>query len=424
MALEPFGSSVPFAEPPDLQGQLSPYYGEAHRRWRRQCRDFVEQELMPHVDEWEEAGDFPAEELRLKAYALGIYGAMWPAELGGTPPAGSEGDWHGSWAATKVDPFFELIMMDELARCASGGLITGLFGGVGIGLPPVIVYGSPELRERVARSTIMGRTTCCLCITEPTGGSDVAGVRTTAVRDGDAWVVSGSKKWISGAMKADFFTVLCRTDPTASGARGMSLLLVERDMPGIRMHRMKTQGWWLSQTTFVEFDAVRVPSTNLIGMQGAGFLYTMVNFNHERFMMVAQMVRSSRVCLEEAVNFARRRMTFGKRLADHQTIRHKVAEMARRIEGTHRVLENYCYQVKCGLPEDRLGASIAMLKVDASRMLEFCAREASQILGGVSYTRGGSGGRVERIYREVRVMAIGGGSEEVMMDLAMRQAKL
>lgn len=416
--LELFGSTVPFAEPPDLQGQYSPFYGPAHRRWRKQCRDFVERELLPHVEEWEEAGGFQTEELREKAYAAGIYGALWPAEYGGTPPEGSLGSWQG------VDPFFDFILNDELARCGSGGVLAALFGGSGIGLPPVLAHGSDELKEKVAREVIAGRKTTCLCITEPGGGSDVAAVRTTAKREEDCWVINGSKKWITGGMSADFFTVLCRTDTSSAGYGGMSLVVVEKGMPGLKLTRMRTQGWWSSQTTFVEFDDVRVPLGNLIGMEGMGFLYTMVNFNHERFLMCVQMLRNCRICVEEAVSFARRRKTFGKSLINHQVIRFKVADMARGIEGIQRQIESYCYQVKCGCPDDRLAASIAMLKVTSSRHLELCAREASQIFGGQSFTRSGPGGRVERIYREVRVMAIGGGSEEIMMELAMRQAKL
>jgi len=137
-----FGSEVPFAEPPDLQGQYSPYYGEHHHRWRVQCRKFVEEELLPHVEEWDEAGDIPAEELRRKAYAAGIYGATWPREFGGTPPEGSEGPWHGSWEAVKVDPFFDFILWDELARCGAGGVLAGLFVPTNIGLPPIVVPSS------------------------------------------------------------------------------------------------------------------------------------------------------------------------------------------------------------------------------------------------------------------------------------------
>uniref|UniRef100_A0A7S1R8E3 Acyl-CoA dehydrogenase n=1 Tax=Alexandrium catenella TaxID=2925 RepID=A0A7S1R8E3_ALECA len=419
-----FGSDVPFAEPPELQGHFSPYYGERHHRWRALCRDFVERELLPHVDEWDEAGDVPVEELRSRAYAAGLYGATWPRELGGTPPEGSEGDWKGSWEAIRVDPFFDMIMWDELARCSAGGVLASLFVPTNIGLPPVVVYGSDSLRERVARPCIAGTKACCLCVTEPSGGSDVAAIRTTAVREGDFYIVNGSKKWITGGMKADFFTVLCRTGQSGSGSGGSSMLVLERGMPGITTRRMKTQGWWASNTTYIEFDNVRVPVANRIGQEGEGFKYTMVNFNHERFVLTVQAVRFARICLEEAIRFARRRKTFGQRLVDHQVIRHKIAEMARRVDSTHRSLENYAYQVKCGFPERQLGGYMALLKVDGSRLMELCAREASQIFGGQSFTRDGAGGRVERIYREVRVMAIGGGSEEVMINLAMNQAKL
>jgi len=421
---ERFGSEVPYAEPPELQGHFSPYYGEQHHRWRARCRAFVERELLPHVDEWDEAGDLPVEELRRKAYEAGLYGAIWPRELGGTPPEGSEGPWQGAWEAVGVDPFFDMIMWDELARCGSGGTVSGMFGPTNIGLPPIIVYGSGALKEKVARPCILGSKASCLCVTEPGGSSDVAAVKTTAVREGDAYVVNGAKKWITGGMKADFFTVVCRTGSSASGAGGASMLVLERGMPGIKTRRMKTQGWWASNTTYIEFDNVRVPAANLVGQEGQGFKYAMINFNHERFMMAVQMVRFSRVCLEEAVSFARRRKTFGQRLIDHQVIRHKVAEMARRIDGTYRSLENYAYQIKCGVPAVHLGGYIALAKVDGSRLMELCAREASQIFGGQSFTREGAGGRVERIYREVRVLAIGGGSEEVMMNLAMNQAKL
>lgn len=419
-------SDVPFAEPPDLEGQCSPFYNEHHRRWRARCRRFVEAELAPYVDEWDEAGDFPGVELRAKAVLAGIYGAMSPVAYGGTPPEGSEGEWHSFCPSVRVDPFFDLIMWDELSRCAAGGLISSLFGPgpSGIGLPPILMFGSDYLKEKVVRDVVSGMKTLCLCITEPSGGSDVANIETTAVREGDHYVINGCKKWITGGMKADYYTVLARTDVSKGGHAGMSMVLVEKGMPGITLRRMKTQGWWMSNTTFIEFDNVRVPIANLVGQEGEGFRYTMLNFNHERFMLVAQMVRFSRICIEEAVRFARRRKTFGKRLIDHQVIRHKVGEMARGIEGTHRMLENVCYQVKCGYSEQKLGGYIALMKVDGSRVMELCAREASQILGGQSCTREGAGSKVERIYREVRVMAIGGGSEEVMMNLAMNQAKL
>jgi len=419
-----FGSDVPFAEPPDLRGEFSPFYSEDHRAWRAKVRKFVEEEILPHCEEWDELGEFPGQELRRKAYAAGIYGAMWPREFGGTPPDGSEGDWFGNTVFNSVDPFFDLIYWDELSRCGVGGLQWSLFGPTGIGLPPILLFGSDHLKNLVAKDCITGEKSICLCITEPTGGSDVAGIRTTAVRDGDSWVINGSKKWITGGMKADYFTVLCRTDAQKNGHAGLSLILVERNCPGVTCRRLKTQGWWCSYTTYIEFDNVRVPGINTVGAEGQGFKYTMINFNHERFLLSAGMLRYSRICIEEAVAFAKRRRTFGKQLIEHQVIRHKVFEMASKVEGVHRMLENYCFQVKSGCADKDIGGYVAMMKVCASKTMEFCAREASQIFGGQSYTREGAGGRVERIYREVRVNAIGGGSEEIMINLAMDQAKL
>lgn len=421
-----FGSDVPFAEPLELRGHVSPYYNEHHVRWRQQVRDFVDKELAPFADEWDEAGDVTdVEQVRRRCYDAGIFAALWPREYGGTPPEGSEGDWHGASATTRVDPFFDLILQDELARVGAGGVNAAIFGGSGIGLPPILAVASDEIKAKVARAVVTGEKTICLNITEPTGGSDVSAIKTTATREGDFWVVNGAKKWITGGLKADFFTVVCRTDPKSKGGKGLSMLLLERGMPGLTVRRMKTQGWWASNTTFVEFDNVRVPLGNLIGEEGMGFMYTMLNFNHERFIMAVSMVRFSRLCLEDAVIFARRRKTFGKRLIDHQVIKHKIIDMGRRIEGSHRMVEHYTNQVKCGVPDMQLGAYIAMLKVDASRLMEYCAREASQILGGACFTRdGGAGSRIERIYREVRVNAIGGGSEEVMMNLAASMSKL
>ena len=425
----PFGSPLPFAEPPHCQGHHSPYYTPAHRAWRQKVRAFVEEHIAPHANAWDLAGDFPAT-LARKAYAAGILGAMWPRAHGGTPPDGSEraGEWHGSSAVTQCDPFFDMILFDELCRPCAGGTIASLFS-FGIGLPPIIMFGGEAMRRRVARPVITGAKTMCLCVTEPFGGSDVASLRTEAVYDAATrtFVVSGQKKWITGGVKADFFTVVARTRfaDKRKGDGQLSMLLLERGMPGITTRRMATQGWCASNTAFVEFDSVPVPEANLVGEPGKGFKYTMINFNHERFMMAVQANRYARSALEEAVAWARRRKTFGRRLADHQAVRHKVAECARRIEGTHALLEHYCYQVRCGARDATLYGFMAMLKVQATKTLEYVAREASQILGGSSYTRGsGAGAKTDRVYRLVRVMAIGGGSEEVMLDLAMRASKL
>ena len=219
---------------------------------------------------------------------------------------------------------------------------------------------------------------------------------------------------------------------------------IERGMDGVFCSKMKTQGvflwliafwreftswflwsgWWSSNTAYITFKNVRVPKSNLISPENKGWSVIMNNFNHERFMMSVHSNRYSRICVEAAIQWARKRKTFGRALIENQVVRHKIVEMVRRVEKTHAVLENIAFMTKMGTTEKELAGLIAMTKVQATKTMEFCARESVQIFGGRGYLRGGTGSRVERIYREVRVNAIGGGSEEIMLDLAARQAKL
>ena len=405
---EAFGEPITFCEPYWYANYNSPYYKDTHIAFRAKVRSFVEKEVMPFCHEWDESGVYPVE-LRQKAYEAGVLGATWPKEYGGTPPQ-------------DFDAFHDLILVDELARCGSGGIIWAVFLGFGIALPPILSVGSEYLREKVARDVIMGKKIMSLAVTEPYAGSDVAGLQTTARREGDFYIVNGEKKFISGGMLASYFTTAVRTG--GSGMGGVSLLLIERDMPGVVLRRQKTQGWWSSTTTYISFEDVKVPVQNLIGKENDGFRPIMHNFNHERFVLAATSNRYARVCLEDAIKYARVRKTFGKRLLDQPVIRAKIAEMARLVESTHALIEQTAYQMATGVDDKLLGGPIALLKVQATKVMEFCAREASQVLGGASCIRGGHGERIERLYREVRVNAIGGGSEEILMDLAVRQAKL
>ncbi|CAE7276093.1 apdG [Symbiodinium sp. CCMP2592] len=209
--------------------------------------------------------------------------------------------------------------------------------------------------------------------------------------------------------------------------RGVSMLLLEKDsMPGITTKRMDCQGVWPSGTTYVEFDQVKVPVANLIGKENEGFGVIMKNFNHERWGFVVQATRFSRVLLEDSWNFANKRSTFGKKLVEHPVIRWKLAEMTRQVEGIHHWLENMTFQL-CQMPKDQamttLGGPIALMKAHSSKIFEYCAREARQIFGGNAYTRSGLGERAERLYRDVGAYAIPGGSEEILLDLAIRQER-
>ena len=376
----------------------NPYLTAEHEEWRAQLRRFIDREIMPHAAEWDEAGKIP-DELWPKAAEVGLLGLGYPEAYGGT----SEG----------IDLWHINIVGEELARTSVGGISATLLVH-GIGLPPVINFASEAVKQQVAPAVLEGSKRISLGITEPGGGSDVANLQTTARREGDYYIVNGSKTLITGGMNANWLSTAVRTG--GDGARGVSMLLIPMDAEGVsRTPLDRKQGWWCSDTATIYFDNVKVPVGNLIGEENMGFLVIMNNFNSERMSMCVSMEASARVCLEEAVNWAQQRKTFGKRLADHQVIRHKIAEMKQRLNACQAYINHCSREIVEGRPNP---GDIAMLKVQCSQTMEFCAREASQILGGASYLRDN---RVERIYREVRVNAIGGGSEEIMRDLASRQ---
>ncbi|WP_444890485.1 acyl-CoA dehydrogenase family protein [Microbulbifer sp. DLAB2-AA] len=380
----------------DASRMASPFYDEGHQEWRTQLRRFVDREISPYITQWDEDGQLPAE-LWKKAAEVGLLQMSYPENYGGI----------------ETDVFHMIVAAEELARPGAGGLYASLMVH-GIALPPLLHYGSEALKDQVIPSVLRGEKHISLAITEPGAGSDVANLQCRAERDGDDYIVTGEKTYITGGMRANWFTTAVRTGEEGFG--GISLLLIPTDAEGVSRQLLdKKQGWWCSDTASIFFDQVRVPTSNLIGGENQGFLPIVHNFNRERLGIAASCVEFSRVCLQDAIEWAQERQTFGKRLANHQVIRHKFAQMLQRINATQAYL-NLCawaeqqHQLKV--------ADIALLKVQATETLEFCAREAMQVLGGAGYMRGS---RVERIYREVRVNAIGGGSEEIMRDLASRQ---
>uniref|UniRef100_A0A6B2L5I5 Acyl-CoA dehydrogenase n=1 Tax=Arcella intermedia TaxID=1963864 RepID=A0A6B2L5I5_9EUKA len=315
-----------------------------------------------------------------------------------------------------------MIYWDEISRCGSGGICAAVFLTIGIALPPILAEGSDYLKNKVARDVITGKKIIALALTEPGVGSDLANLETTAVRSGDHYVINGSKKFITSGMKADYFVLAARTG--GNGMGGVSLILVEAKTPGIKLTRLPTQGWVPSNTALIVFEDVKVPVENLIGEENNGFRAIMVNFNHERWVGIIMSSRACRMAVEESIKYAQERKTFGKKLIQHQVLRHKLAEMITRVEIIQSQLEYLTYQMKMGISPLEIGANIAFLKVYTTKTMELCAREASQIFGGNSFLRTGRGAGIERFYREVRVSAIGGGSEEVMTDLGLRLSKL
>lgn len=373
----------------------SPYYTPDHEAFRDQVRRFVAKEIEPFADQWDEAEEFPRE-LYKKAAAIGLLGLNFPEAYGGIA----------------ADRFYAIIAGQELARAGSGGVAASLMSHT-IGSPPIAKLGSDALKDKVLRPVLAGEKISALAITEPGGGSDVANLKTVAKRDGDHYVVRGEKTFITSGMRADFYTVAVRTGGPGMG--GISLLLIERDTPGFTRTPLKKMGWWASDTATLHFDDCRVPAANLIGAENQGFMGIMLNFNDERLGLAASSIAFARTAYEEALDYAKLRETFGKPIIRHQVIRHKLVDMAQRIEASQAMLERIAWALDQGehpIPE------LCMLKNQATQTMAFCATEAVQILGGAGFMRGC---KSERIYREVKVNAIGGGTEEIMKDLASRQ---
>ncbi len=381
-------------------------------------RRFMDRRVLPGLAAWEAAGEVPREVVR-EAGTLGILGLGYPEELGGTPVP------HAVRNALSV----------AMSRWgASGGFLASLFSH-NIGLPPLLRHGSDALQQEVIPGVLRGEQIAALAITEPDAGSDVAALRTRARREGGDYVLDGEKVFITSGMRADWITVAVRTgEPGSRGASGISLLVVPGDAPGLTRTRLDKMGWLCSDTAHLRFDGVRVPARLLVGEEGAGFKIIMGNFNGERLTMAAMALGLAQACLDEALAWARERQAFGGALIDKQVVRHKLVDMQMRIHATEAWLnsvtaladENWG-QIPISSRGTRLEsdpdlvAQVCMLKNQATQTLQFCADQAVQILGGMGYMRGT---KCERIYREVKVMMIGGGAEEVMKDLAARKLGL
>ena len=376
------------------------YFDPSHQLVRDSVRRFVEREILPDIDQWEEAESFPRE-LYLKAGAAGILGIGYPEALGGS----HEGDLFAKVAAS-----------EELMRCGSGGLVAGL-GSLDIGLPPILKWARPEVRDRLVPQVLAGEKISALAVTEPSGGSDVANLQTRAVRDGDFYRVSGSKTFITSGVRADFYTVAVRTGEPGFG--GISLLLIEKGTPGFTVGRqLKKMGWWASDTAELFFDDCRVPVGSLIGAENMGFACIMGNFQSERLALALMANMTSQLALEESLKWARQREAFGKPIGKFQVIKHRLAEMATALEVSREFTYRQAAKMAAG---QSVIKEISMAKNFATDTSDRITTEAVQILGGLGYMRESL---VERLYRDNRILSIGGGTREVMNEIISKQMGL
>jgi acyl-CoA dehydrogenase len=373
------------------------FWSEEQEALRESGRRFVEREVLPHLDRWEEQDKELPRELHLLAAKQGFLGVGFPEEIGG-----SGGGLLDSVALTEA----------MIEAGASGGLMAGLFTH-GIALPHIAASGDPRLIDRFVRPTLAGELIGALGITEPDGGSDVAGIRTRAVRDGDHYVVNGAKTFITSGVRADFVTTAVRTG--GPGHQGISLLVVEKGTPGFTVtRRLDKLGWHCSDTAELGFSDARVPVENLVGEEGSGFVRIAKAFVTERVSLAVQGYSIGERCLRVAVEHVRTRDVFGRPLVDKQSVRHRLVEMHRRVEAARVYTREVARRYDEGeeplveaLHAKRLGADAAT----------YCADAAVQLHGGSGYMLGTE---VERHYRDARILPIGGGAHEVLDDLAAR----
>lgn len=369
-------------------------FQEEHELLRRSVRSWVEKEVKPHVQEWEEKGEFPRE-LFARAGELGFLGLTFPEEYGGSGE----------------DYLAGAVFVEELYRCGSAGVAAGLVASVGIAAPQVYQFGSPELKERFLPPTIRGDKIGALAITEPNAGSDVASLQTTARREGDYYLVNGSKVFITNGVRADYVVVAVKTGP-AAGKNDLSLLVVEKGTPGFSVARkLDKLGWHTSDTAELIFEDCRVPRANLVGQENMGFYYLMQNFVWERLSMALGGVVGAQLALEEALKYAQQRVQFGRPLGKFQAIRHRLAEMAARTE-TARCLTYHALSLFVS-GQDAVTA-VAMAKNYACETACYVADEALQIHGGYGYMMEYP---VQRLWRDARVGTIGGGTTEIMREI-------
>ncbi|RVX67900.1 Acyl-CoA dehydrogenase apdG [Exophiala mesophila] len=415
---------IPFSEPPWLAGFPSPYYNESHKKWQKACRAFLEEHLLPYAMDWEREETVPdhlfqtfAKHNMLIPNLTSPLPVEWLRRLGindilGTPIE----EW---------DYLHTGIYLDEMSRSGLGGPGGSMTAGHAFGIPPIIKFGNKALHEKFLPDVLTGKKRICIAITEPGAGSDVANIATTAKKtaDGKHYIINGQKKWITNGIWSDYATMAVRTG--GPGGKGLSMIVCPlKNYPGVDMRRLKVAGQISAGTTFIDLDDVKVPVENLIGEEGKGMNYVMTNFNHERLTICCSVARQSRVAVSAALEYVMKREAFGKPLIEQPVVRHRLAKVGAELETYQAWVEQFLYSMTKLTKEEadlKLGGLTALAKAKGGMVFNECAQTAVLLFGGNGYTRTGQGEIAERLYREVPGTRIPGGSEDVMLDLAIRQ---
>ena len=366
-----------------------------HEELRRTVRKFVDNEINPYVDEWEEAQQFPSHELFKKMGDLGLLGITKPESVGGLG----------------LDWSYELVMVEELGRIACGAVPMAIGVQTDMATPALTRFGSDELKREFLAPAVAGEQVACIGVSEPQAGSDVAQIKTTARKDGDDYVINGTKMWITNGMKGDWICLLANTSD-GKPHTNKSLIVVPLDAPGVeRARKLHKLGMWASDTAQLFFDDVRVPQRYLIGQEGAGFMYQMLQFQEERLFGAASALKGMESLIDATVDYTRQRQTFGQPLIDNQSIHFRIAELKTEVEllrsGVYRATEAM-------LNGEDATMLCSMVKLKAGRLAREVADSCLQYWGGQGYMWESEPARA---LRDTRLMSIGGGADEIMLGI-------
>lgn len=371
------------------------YFNEEQQMLRKVVRDFVEREINPYVDQWEEDGIAPLHDLFKKLGNLGFLGIRYDRKYGGQG----------------LDYWHELVLLEELARINCGGVPMAISVQTNMATPVIHEIGSEYLKETYLAPAIAGDMVSAIAVTEPGAGSDVSALKTTAKKDGDEYIINGSKTFITNGTQADFLTLLARTSD-APGFHSFSLFVVPTNLPGFTVSKkLEKLGMWSSDTAELYFDDMRIPAANLIGNEGEGFIYQMRQFQHERFCVLPTAYITARKLIDETVDYLRQRIVFGKPLIAKQVLRHRLVDWLTEIE----CLQQFTYHiVRMKMKNLDVTKEVSMGKLFGARLVNKVADGCLQMFGGIGYMKEM---RISRAFRDARVMSIGAGADEVMSEI-------
>ncbi|MEP1489328.1 MAG: acyl-CoA dehydrogenase family protein [Algibacter sp.] len=369
------------------------YFTEEHNLFRESLADFLKKEVVPHIDKWEKTGTI--DRFIWKKFGdMGFFGINYPEAYGGL----------------NLDLFYTVILQEELQKINSGGFAAAIWAHVYLAMTHLNAEGDETIKQNYLAPSIAGDKIGCLCITEPSGGSDVAGMRTTAIKNGDHYLLNGSKTFITNGVYSDYLVIAAKSNPEL-GNKGMSIFVVDRDTVGITATKLDKLGWRASDTAEIAFDNVKIPAANLLGEENQGFSYIMQHFALERLVMGINAHARAEFALKYATNYMSERVAFGKSLDKYQALRHKLVDLYSDME----ICKQYNYTVAYQLNQGKYVVKEATIsKLKSTEMADKVIYECMQFLGGYGYMEDYP---MARLLRDSRIGPIGGGTSEILREI-------